>query len=49
MFAHVFSSPNDNCALLFDVGNKLIGSLDGLIHIFDQTVNLSFQGGKLRP
>lgn len=48
MFAHVLSSPNDDgsqhlsiFALLFDIGNKLIGSLNGLIHIFDQAVNFS--------
>ena len=35
--------------LLFDFGNKGIGSLNGLIHIFDQTVNFSFERGKLRP
>jgi len=52
MFAHVLSSPNDDeshhmslFVLPLDIGNKLIGSLDGLIHLFDQTVNFSFQFG----
>ena len=35
--------------LLFDIGNKFIGSLYCLIHIFYQTSNLSFQCGEFRP